>query len=284
MSESLIKDLRNISKEDAIHDYQRLSSIFLEGFNPRTQIGNKVIDYFFFPWMINTPCSKGISFIDYIHKEDKWIGKPSHKRLYDFKIKKGINHFRALYDVYSLYWGNIRSFRASFSRYVYLRYVATRVLDPCAGWGGRCIGALSLGIGYTGFDTNTDLITPYEKLFHDLSATPCIIYQDSASVDYSAYSYDFVFTSPPYWSKKGLTERYANMPMYNNKNDFYNKFLFPMIRNSYKHLTIGKYYCLNINIGMYDDIIAAGVLPPCLEHIPMSLPGGTANSQKKNYK
>jgi hypothetical protein len=38
------------------------------------------------------------------------------------------------------------------------------VFDPCAGWGGRLLGAMARDIDYTGIDTNTNLRDAYTEL------------------------------------------------------------------------------------------------------------------------
>jgi hypothetical protein len=81
-----------------------------------------------------------------------------------------------------------------------------------------------------------------------------IHFQDSSKVDYSKYDYDMVFTSPPYFVKTAPTERYENMPTYKDKEEFNERFFFPVVRNTWKHLKSGGTYALNIPIEMYDDI------------------------------
>jgi hypothetical protein len=44
------------------------------------------------------------------------------------------------------------------------------------------------------------------------------------------------------------------MPTYKDKDDFNERFFFPVVRNTYKHLKMGGTYALNIPIEMYEDI------------------------------
>ena len=78
----------------------------------------------------------------------------------------------------------------------------------------------------------------------------CPVHRDSSKVDYSKYDYDMVFTSPPYY----MLEKYENMPQYESNEDFNEKFLYPVIKNSYKYLKPNGHYILNIPISMYDDL------------------------------
>jgi hypothetical protein len=74
------------------------------------------------------------------------------------------------------------------------------MLDPFAGWGDRLIGAMKLGIRYTGFDPNTKLHPGYRRMIEDLAddqskySVGMVGFED-AEID---KKYDLVFTSPPY--------------------------------------------------------------------------------------
>jgi DNA modification methylase len=142
---------------------------------------------------------------------------------------------------------------------------------------------MSLGINYIGFDTNTSLKTAYKNMInaypHDGNVT--IHFQDSAKVDYSRYTYDFVFTSPPYFQKTKPTEGYENMPEYEDRDDFNERFFFPVVRNTYKHLSRNGHYALNIPIDMYEDI--KKVLGPADKKIPLYIQKRYAG-QEGGYK
>lgn len=152
-----------------------------------------------------------------------------------------------------LYFGSVPNFRPAAAIELFQHVGATSVLDPCAGWGGRCFAAMHLGINYTGFDTNDNLrgayaamITEYEKE----NTLNYVYFEDSSKADFSRVDYDCVFTSPPYWDR----ELYENMPQYQTKEEFNEKFLEPMIKNAYKHLKPGGTMCLNVPEKMYNVI------------------------------
>jgi hypothetical protein len=70
-----------------------------------------------------------------------------------------------------------------------------------------------------------------------------------------------VFTSPPYFKTVQPVEGYAHMPHYADRADFNARFLFPVIRKTYAHLSRGGTYALNIPDDMHAEIRAAGILP-----------------------
>ena len=137
---------------------------------------------------------------------------------------------------------------------------------------------MSLNKNYIGFDTNKNLREAYNGIMttYPYSSTVSIDFTDSSTVDYSQYEYDMVFTSPPYYRNNKLIEQYDNMPSYRTRQDFYDKFLIPVIKNTYKHLKDGGVFALNINVGMYDDLLH--ILGECNEKIPLTL-----SDRKNNY-
>lgn len=85
-----------------------------------------------------------------------------------------------------------------------------RVLDPCAGYGDRCVAALASNIDeYVGVDPNPELVAGHTRLIETLSphsaCTATIInapFEDDAAVNVSALTskgyFDCVYTSPPF--------------------------------------------------------------------------------------
>lgn len=253
----LANKIRPLTLEQAQKDYESLKKQ-KPGSNLMGRIGNRASDYFFFEKRLDTGSKRGDneSFPEFF-KRHGWNDAPSYKRLYKMGIDQGRNSEQAAYGVFSLYWGAINSFKAIVARAVYDKFKPHTILDFSAGWGGRCLAAMSLDINYIGFDTNTDLKKPYADMIkafpHKSSAT--IHFQDSAKVDYSKYKYDMVFTSPPYYIKTKPTEAYKNMPQYKDRDEFNEKFLFPVVRNTYNNLQSGGIYALNVPMDMYDDLL-----------------------------
>jgi hypothetical protein len=255
MAEELAHQIKPITQETAIKDYERFCKNSCDKINPRSRVGNNALDFLFFPHRLMTKGKKGknINFIEWL--ETSYKTKPHVQRLVEYAIKGGRSEIKALYAAYSLYFKSINSFNPNVARKLYYEYKPTTILDFSAGWGGRCLAAMSLDINYIGFDTNVSLQSAYKSLV-DLYPTKSeirILFEDSSKVDYSLYKYDMVFTSPPYYTKHML-ETYENMPSYVSKEDFNTRFFYPVVKNTFNHLMPGGIYALNIPTEMYDDI------------------------------
>lgn len=249
----IAKKIKNIKKEEAINDYKKLREVIK--INQNSNIGNKALDYLFFKHRIKTKSIKGISFLDF-YKSDKYKETPSYLRLYEYaKNNEGLNHYQSLYRIFNLYFGSINNFKPIIAKKLYLKLKPTTILDVSCGWGGRCLAAMSLDINYIGFDTNINLKNAYKKMFelYESNSNIDIYFSDSSKYDFSKFDYDMFFTSPPYYNKK-LIEEYEFMPKYDSEEDFYNKFLFPVITNSYTNLKKNGYFCLNIPSNMYKEV------------------------------
>ena len=101
---------------------------------------------------------------------------------------------------------------------------------------------------YIGIDTNEDLKKGYDSIIKLLNITDRVtmIWGDSSQVDYSKLKYDFVFTSPPYFN----IEVYKHMPDWRTRDDFNNKFWFPVLRKVWDGLELYGTMMLNIPINM----------------------------------
>lgn len=251
---TISKKLKDISYEDAKKDYDNLVKLKCSLIKPLTRIGNKYLDYFFFPYRLETKNKKGLDYLE----SKKEILKKKPKSFYSLmkysKTKKNLHDFeKIIYDYIQLYYGSVSQFPSATAKWIYCKFKPKTVLDFSAGWGGRMLGAMVLpDVKYIGFDTNTELKTPYNKVINDLGIKDRakIIFRDSSKVDFSKYDYDLIFTSPPYFK----IEVYKGMPQYDSNEDFIESFYKPVILNSYKHLKKGGHMVLNIPINIYDIV------------------------------
>ena len=173
-----------------------------------------------------------------------------------------------LFEMWRRMKGAIVFFKATTAMYVYKKYKATSVLDPCAGWGGRMLGAWALDIEYTGFDTNEMLSEPYLNMMTMLPncrGELSINFGDSLKEDFSQLNYDFVLTSPPYIN----LELYPGMTPFEGKEQFYKKFLIPLIDKCRKHIKPGGRVAFNISPGMYKDLTNVFKYEKAVEAVPL---------------
>lgn len=179
-----------------------------------------------------------------------------------------------IFECYRINTGSIVMFKSVTAKYIYKKYGATKVLDPTAGWGGRMLGAWSLGIDYVGIDTNDEMKPAYDGMIDFLNnktqsfgnglfsvehrANLSMIWDSCLNVDYSKIDYDFVLTSPPYENM----ELYSKMTPWSTPEEFYKDFLIPMYEKCVKHIKPGGKVCLNISPKMMERALSFG-LPPC---------------------
>jgi hypothetical protein len=249
-------ELKGITDAIAVADYQKLRAISKEEIKFRSNIGSKAMDYFTFTARLRTKTKSGYTFIE-------WIGCPQADNTYvrslvNNKIENGYSVLQGYYTAFQMYSrsGSIGAFKPLIAKYLYTLYNPKCILDFCAGWGGRCLGAMACDIDYIGFDTNHSMKEDYEKMIakYEHSSKVSMQYIDSSTVDFKQYEYDMVFTSPPYFiNGKSTQEQYENMPTYTSREEFNDKFLFKAIRNAWNGMAVGGRFCLNISPKMYND-------------------------------
>lgn len=235
------------------------------------EIGNPIIYHYFLKHMVRTRVGKRPSIADVIDDEE------AYKKLFRkaMSMKRWGTLVERLYEADRIN-GAVVFFKPSTAVCYYDKFEATAVLDPCAGWGGRMLGAWSREINYTGIDTNLSLKPTYEKLIEDLGyENVMMIWDDCLKVDFAEIEYDMVLTSPPYINQ----ETYEHMTPFTSKDKYYTDFLIPLIKKCLRNISVlheqKRPVCFNISPAMYDDLTLKYGFRICDER--MVLP------QKKRY-
>ena len=249
--------MRELSDQDIQESYNKLKR--LKAISNLSKTGLKALDALFFHHRIKTKTKRGISFAEAL--ENPKIME--HMSSLAIKYKRILTE-DVLYQMFCLWYGSVNQFRPAMAKYIISRYSPkVGVLDFSAGWGGRAIACMSLGIPYTGVDTNTNLQESYAKL-QELSSSPVtMIWKPSEQVDFTEYRYDMIFTSPPYYT----IERYENMPSYSCKKEFFDVFLIPVVMKAWTGLLSGGTMALNMPRPFYD--VVKDLLPPVREILPL---------------
>ena len=210
-------------------------------------VGNKLIYHFQILSMMKTRRDKKLSFYERINNEQEYI------KLHNNTIKRNRtgDMRERLLQCHNINKGSIVAFKSSQAIHCYNKFDTKAILDPTAGWGGRLLGAWSMGIDYTGIDTNINLKDGYDKMIKMLqdydkkigriSPKMTMIWEDTLTVDYEKIDYDMVLTSPPYFN----LEVYEHMTPFDDNNE-YLKFLndiYDKCVNSSKTQTI----CINVS-------------------------------------
>ena len=280
--EELNKDLTNLNKYDCVE-------------NENNFAGNRFLYHFQFANLLYCTRERSGKPRDTIY--DIWADPIKKAFLIDQTRKRnrgGKVPANNIFECYRINTGSIVMFKSITAKYLYKKYRATAVLDPTAGWGGRMLGAWSLGIDYVGIDTNIDMKPAYDGMMDFLENKVTfgnglfaventskleMIWDSCLTVDYSKINYDFVLTSPPYINM----ELYKNMKPWENDKVFYEGFFIPLWAKCVKHIKQGGKVCFNISPKMYDDAIKYG-LTPCDTEEDLLQQLGQAKGKKKQDK
>jgi len=170
----------------------------------------------------------------------------------------------ALYSSFQWGFGGV-PFAAEFSpplaRDLFLRYSqcnrGAKVLDPCAGWGGRMLGISVVGGAYVGYEPSTKTFTGLQKLGDFISRMigkfdfriECIPFEDSCEED---NSFDFALTSPPYYNTEQYSDESSNsLNRYGSFDDWVGGFYVPLITKTMNALKPDGRFILNVGDRKY---------------------------------
>ena len=273
--------IKPISETDTETDFETLKNIVDNAllsatsggieFNERCRIGNNIVDFFTFQERLETRGKYNITFYDFVKNIEEFKKKKfiQNMLIYYATVKnaRGLkNEYIVMKEVYNICISAINIFRPLMAVEVYVKYKPSVVLDPCAGWGGRAVGAAVCGnIQYFGIDVNKSLKIPYQNMcaflnskinnenIDDNTHKINLTIADATTFDYSQIEpkYDMVFTSPPYY----FIEKYNHNKAYNNsKDEMDEQFYVPLFSNTYLHLLPGGCMALNVNREIYERV------------------------------
>lgn len=257
------KKIKNISMNDVEEELNKLIEIGSNAntMSSRCRTGNNVVDYFTFRQRLETKGKYDVSFFEFVERIDEFKKKKFIQTMLtyykDIKNKnKTKNEYIVLKEVYNICISAINIMRPLNCMEIYTKYKAKRVLNFCAGWGGSAVAAAALNLdAYYGIDINTDLKEPYDNLVSYLTTKSATFFDiricDAVNFDYTQFSYDTVFASPPYY----FIEKYANSVKYETKCDMDEQFYKPLFTKSYNGLQIGGHYIINICKEVYDKVL-----------------------------
>ena len=263
-------------------------------------VGNNLLYHFQMEQLCNTKRRGKLSFSDICKSDDakKELIKQMEKR------RRTGTWENRLFECWRINSGSITFFKMCSSTYLYKKYKATKVLDFTAGWGGRLLGALNLGIDYIGYDTNINLKTGYDELLALIKAAPPQKIPKRKKCKGTTKQPNEGVTGSPCTSSPssngGLTgsprlemiyqdcrdadfapldydfvltsppyediEIYENMPAgYNVADTFYKEFLIPMIDKCRQHIKRDGWVAINISPQMYKKLTGKYNYPKALQ-------------------
>ena len=173
---------------------------------------------------------------------DRYGSNPSNLRriLSSYTNAKRVSNFRptvakAIYERYSTRWG--------------------RVLDFCAGFGGRLLGCLALERHYVGYEPSQsqfDGLQQMHRIIRDLRLTSCQVDLRKACAEEAMHkeadgSFDLVFTSPPYFDRERYsTDNRQSYLRYTDYASWRENFLHRVLLESWRVLRKGGVLVLNV--------------------------------------
>jgi hypothetical protein len=278
----IVNKIKPIGEIDAEIDFETLKNIVDNallsknddtasgsGIEFKERVGNNIVDFFTFQERLETRGKYNVTFYDFVKNIEEFKKKKFIQNMFTYystvKNARGLkNEYIVLKEVYNICISAINIFRPLMAVEVYAKYKPSVVLDPCAGWGGRAVGAaVCENVRYFGIDVNKSLQIPYQNMCAFLNSrcksksnlTPRIhmTIADAVTYDYSQIEprYDMVFTSPPYY----FIEKYNHNKTYDNsKDEMDEQFYAPLFSQTYLHLLPGGCMALNVNREIYERV------------------------------
>lgn len=148
---------------------------------------------------------------------------------------------------------HVSNFRPVCAKDLYEMFPGKVVFDPCAGWGGRLMGACAARMHYVGVDASRATTLGLANMVGDLHAHAAIIHAAVEDLPVEPGGYDMAFTSPPYFD----AERYSADPeqswvRYRTYPEWRDGFLGPLITRMAASVRRGGVVALNIaNVKKY---------------------------------
>ena len=202
-----------------------------------------------------------ISVYESLQHDDKLSGLA---RLYLYNLEHEVNN--AFYASIQRGYQNIQyinEFPPFVARSVYKAYgkpkpgERMRVLDPCAGWGGRMIGCASIpNTTYVACDPSTQTYEGLCKLGEWLKKLQPTFEFEIHKVPYEDFkckeTFDIALTSPPYYNTEHYSDEETNsLNRYKTYESWVEGFYKPLILNTVKRVKKDGVFILNIGDRKY---------------------------------
>lgn len=253
-------DFRHRYEEDELRkDWDSLVSWRSDGttINSTSRKGMKLCEHFC-PNFFDIRNPKGVNFsglwkASNLEKILRW-NRRGHSTPYLSELRRGI-YFCCGLTKNTMY-------RPQMMKLACLRHQPRTVLDPCAGWGGRMLGAVSFGSRYIGFEPSTQT---YENLlrmvdFLGIGDRVTLIHDDCRTMtNRDLPRVDMILTSPPYFDLEVYSdEDTQSISSHDSYESWSNGFLREVIRSGIHLLTDGGVSCWNVgrvrNHDMQEDV------------------------------
>jgi hypothetical protein len=221
-----------------------LFSSNLNSINSTTRIGMKLLEHFNQNiWLV---CNGDNSFSscwnkDTLEKVLRWNRK-SHSTPYISELRRGVYFCTGL--------NKVTMYRPTLAKIVCDYYKPDTVFDPCAGWGGRMLGAVASGSKYIGVEPNIDTYNNLLALATFLNINNKVTLINDSAENYLSLKHQLVLTSPPYFDLELYGGVNQSVDIYSHYDDWSNNFLDKIIKSATINNVVS---CWNVaNFGGHD--------------------------------
>lgn len=256
---------RQFSSKELLHQMEKISSSkcpFLSDDHLQVNNVGVVLANYYHPHMWKVRCLTGYLSPAELYLNDERF-KDAIKRWMDLGNKPNESGIRRILRTRDG-TRSVVNFKPVIARYIYEKHANQngRVLDPCAGYGGRLCGLISTGknLFYHGIDPCPETIVGNCKMaafysrqyqidglrwpFRSRFDIGCA---EDVMTELPSDDYDLIFSSPPYWKVELYdtlpTQSYIRYPDYDLWHD---KFLSAVIEESYRVCRNNGYFIWNI--------------------------------------
>ena len=221
----------------------------------RTRPGHKLLDHYM-PHFYDVKNYKGKSvrgmFSQEVLEKALITNISMHSTPYKSEIRRMITMTAGL--------GSVTKYRTVTAKAIIQYYKATRVLDPCTGWGGRMLGCLSAGEDcyYVGCEPDPNTSKGLRNILEDAAALPTSVrsrgkiieqpFESSTTINELAKmeKFDMILTSPPYFNLELYTAGDQSTKVYPTWEEWTEHWLKPVILNCLSHLKEGGVSCWSV--------------------------------------
>jgi 16S rRNA G966 N2-methylase RsmD len=215
----------------------------------RTRPGHKILDHFM-PHFYSVKNYKGISVKDLFTEAtlEKALMQniQMHSTPYISEIRRMMVMTGGL--------GSITKYRTVTTKAIVQYYKAQKVLDPCAGWGGRMLGSLAAGASYVGCEPDPNTAKGLKGILEDAAIPQAVrskarILEKPAEIalpQLAEEKFDLVLTSPPYFNLELYTAGDQSTVRYTTWEEWTEKWLKPVILGCLARLKEGGVSCWSV--------------------------------------
>ena len=238
------KDWESLVKKEVLRDGDIIP------LDARSRPGHKLLDHYM-PHFYDVANYKGVSVRSLMTQEAVEKALLANLAMHSTPYKSEIRRMLVLTGGL----GNVTKYRAATAKAVVQYFGATRVLDPCIGWGGRMLGALAAGATYVGCEPDPKTAAGLRGILGDPAiptSIPQLAHVLEAPVETSwdilrgSGPYDMVLTSPPYFNLERYTAGDQSVTRHTTWSTWLRDWLQPVVLGCLSMLEEGGTSCWSV--------------------------------------